>query len=68
MTGVYSVDSDPVTAVLLAYEAGNLAWRNDNGSASFVAMGLAGMALVIVLVYRHQQAHRAQLTEGARGR
>ena len=49
-----------VTAVLLAYEAGNLAWRNDNGSASFVAMGLAGMAVVIVLLYRHQQAHRAR--------
>ena len=49
-----------VTAVLLAYEAGNLAWRNDNGSASFVALGLAGMATVIVLIYRHQQAHRAR--------
>lgn len=49
-----------VTAILLAYEAGNLAWRNDNGSASFVALGLAGMATVIVLIYRHQQEHRAR--------
>jgi len=56
-----------VTAVLLAYEAGNLAWRNDNGSASFVAMGLAGMAVVIVLLYRHQQAHRAGAAGGTVG-
>lgn len=50
-----------ITAVLLAYEAGNLAWRNDA-----VALGFAALALIVVLIYRHNQEHRAHLAEQAR--
>jgi alpha-1,6-mannosyltransferase len=49
-----------VTAVLLAYEAGNLAWRNDA-----VALGFAALAVVGVLVYRHHQQHNALLARQA---
>ncbi len=41
-----------VTTVLLAYGAGNLAWRNDA-----VALGFAAVALLLVLLYRHRQEH-----------
>jgi alpha-1,6-mannosyltransferase len=45
-----------VTTVLLAYGAGNLAWRNDA-----VALAFAAVALLLVLLYRHRQEHRARL-------
>lgn len=45
-----------VTTVLLAYAAGNMAWRNDA-----VALGFAALALMLVLLYRHRQEHRARL-------
>lgn len=45
-----------VTTVLLAYGAGNLAWRNDA-----VALSFAALALMLVLLYRHRQEHRARL-------
>lgn len=51
-----------ITTVLLAYGAGNLAWRNDA-----VALGFAALALMLVLLYRHIQerkAHLDTLTEG----
>ena len=44
-----------VTTVLLAYGAGNLAWRNDA-----VALAFAAVALMLVLLYRHLQEHRAR--------
>lgn len=46
-----------VTTVLLAYGAGNLAWRNDA-----VALGFAALAFMLVLLYRHIQEHRARQT------
>lgn len=45
-----------VTTVLLAYAAGNLAWRNDA-----VALGFAALALMMVLLYRHTQEHKLRL-------
>lgn len=45
-----------VTTVLLAYGAGNLAWRNDA-----VALGFAALALMLVLLYRHVQERKAHL-------
>jgi alpha-1,6-mannosyltransferase len=45
-----------VTTVLLAYGAGNLAWRNDA-----VALGFAGLALILVLLYRHGQERKLHL-------
>ena len=49
-----------VTTVLLAYGAGNLAWRNDA-----VALGFAAMALMLVLLYRHAQERKAHLAARA---
>ena len=49
-----------VTTVLLAYGAGNLAWRNDA-----VALGFAAMALMLVLLYRHAQDRKAHLAADA---
>jgi hypothetical protein len=49
-----------VTTVLLAYGAGNLAWRNDA-----VALGFAALALMLVLLYRHRQEHQARLHAAA---
>ena len=43
-----------VTSVLLGYGAGNLAWRNDTG----IALGLAGLALIITLLVRYLDEHR----------
>ena len=43
-----------VTSVLLGYGAGNLAWRNDTG----IALGLAGLALIITLLVRYFDEHR----------
>jgi len=45
-----------VTTVLLAYGAGNLAWRNDA-----VALAFAALALMLVLLYRHAQERKAHL-------
>lgn len=45
-----------VTTVLLAYGAGNLAWRNDA-----VALSFAALALMMILLYRHHQEHSARL-------
>lgn len=42
-----------VTSVLLGYGAGNLAWRNDTG----IALGVAGLALIVTLIFRHFQDH-----------
>lgn len=42
-----------VTTVLLAYGAGNLAWRNDA-----VALGFAGLAVILVMLYRHAQERK----------
>ncbi len=42
------------TTVLLAYGAGNLAWRNDA-----VALAFAALALMLVLLYRHAQERKA---------
>jgi hypothetical protein len=49
------------TAVLLAYEAGNLAYRN-----GAVGLSFAAVALMIVLVYRHKQEHAARLARQAK--
>lgn len=49
-----------VTTVLLAYGAGNLAWRNDA-----VALGFAALALMMVLLYRHAQERKAHLEADA---
>jgi alpha-1,6-mannosyltransferase len=52
-----------VTTVLLAYEAGNLSWRN-----GAVALGFAGLAVILVMWYRHAQErklHLATQKEGA---
>lgn len=46
-----------LTTVLLAYGAGNLAWRNDA-----VALGFAALALMLVLLYRHVQERKAHLS------
>lgn len=43
-----------VTSVLLGYGAGNLAWRNDTP----IALGLAGLALIITLLVRYFDEHR----------
>ncbi len=51
-----------VTTVLLAYGAGNLAWRNDA-----VALGFAALALMLVLLYRHVQERKAHLNALAEG-
>lgn len=48
-----------VTSVLLGYGAGNLAWRNDTG----IALGLAGLALIITLLVRYLDDHRKQSQE-----
>lgn len=45
-----------ITTVLLAYGAGNLAWRNDA-----VALGFAAFALLLILLYRHVQERKAHL-------
>jgi len=42
-----------VTTVLLAYAAGSLAWFNDA-----VALALAGVALLLTLLWRHSQEHK----------
>ncbi len=49
-----------VTSVLLGYGAGNLAWRNDTG----IALGVAGLALIISLLMRYFDEHRASSGEG----
>ena len=49
-----------VTSVLLGYGAGNLAWRNDTG----IAIGLAGLALIITLLVRYFDEHRVHPGEG----
>lgn len=51
-----------VTTVLLAYGAGNLAWRNDA-----VALGFAALALMLVLLYRHAQERKAHLEADREG-
>ncbi len=51
-----------VTAVLLAYGAGNLAWRNDA-----VALGFAGLAVILVMVYRHVQERKLHLAGTTKG-
>ena len=48
-----------VTSVLLGYGAGNLAWRNDTG----IALGLAGLALIITLLVRYFDEHRKAAKE-----
>lgn len=45
-----------VTTVLLAYEAGNLSWRN-----GAVALGFAGLAVILVMWYRHAQERKLHL-------
>lgn len=45
-----------VTTVLLAYGAGNLAWRNDA-----VALGFAAIGLMMTLLYRHIQHRKEHL-------
>ncbi len=45
-----------VTTVLLAYGAGNLAWRNES-----VGLGFAALALMLVLLYRHAQERKSHL-------
>ena len=45
-----------LTTILLAYGAGNLAWRN-----GAVALGFAALALMLVLLYRHVQEHNERL-------
>ncbi len=50
-----------VTTVLLAYEAGNLSWRNDA-----VALGFAGLAVILVMLYRHAQEHKLHLASAGR--
>ncbi|MGC3993958.1 MAG: polyprenol phosphomannose-dependent alpha 1,6 mannosyltransferase MptB [Propionicimonas sp.] len=45
-----------VTTVLLAYEAGNLSWRNDA-----VALGFAGLAVILVMLYQHHQERENHL-------
>lgn len=52
-----------VTTVLLAYEAGNLSWRNDA-----VALGFAGMAVILVMLYRHAQERKLHLAAHGHGR
>jgi hypothetical protein len=47
-----------ITAVLLAYEAGNLAYRN-----GAVGLGFAAAALIIVLLYRHQHEHAVRTSK-----
>ena len=51
-----------LTTVLLAYGAGNLAWRNDA-----VALGFAALALMLTLLWRHSQERKEHLDslEGA---
>lgn len=51
-----------LTTVLLAYGAGNLAWRNDA-----VALGFAALALMLTLLWRHSQERKEHLAslEGA---
>ena len=51
-----------VTTVLLAYEAGNLSWRNDA-----VALGFAGLAVILVMLYRHAQERKLHLAAGGPG-
>ena len=48
-----------VTSVLLVYEAGNLAWRNDA-----FALGLAGLGLVGALVWYHIVRHGPAAASG----
>ena len=43
-----------VTVITLVYGAGNLAWRNDTG----IALGLAGLALIVTLLVRYFDEHR----------
>jgi alpha-1,6-mannosyltransferase len=47
-----------VTTVLLAYGAGNLAWRNNA-----VALGFAALALMLTLLWRHHQERADHLRE-----
>jgi alpha-1,6-mannosyltransferase len=49
-----------ITTVLLAYGAGNLAWRNEA-----FALGFAALALLMVLLYRHRQEHNAHVAHAA---
>lgn len=51
-----------LTTVLLAYGAGNLAWRNDA-----FALGFAGLALILVLLYRHGQDRKLHLASAGGG-
>ncbi|MBK8460027.1 MAG: polyprenol phosphomannose-dependent alpha 1,6 mannosyltransferase MptB [Micropruina sp.] len=48
-----------VTAVLLGYAAGNLAYRNDTG----IGLGLGALALVTTMVVRHVMDRRRTLRE-----
>lgn len=48
-----------VTTVLLAYEAGNLSYRNDA-----VALGFAGLAVILVMLVRHVRERNQQLRKG----
>lgn len=47
-----------VTTVLLAYGAGNLAWRNNA-----IALGFAALALMLTLLWRHHQERAEHLRE-----
>ena len=45
-----------VTTVLLAYEAGNLSYRNDA-----IALGFAGLAVILVMLVRHGRERNRHL-------
>ncbi|MDR1767651.1 MAG: polyprenol phosphomannose-dependent alpha 1,6 mannosyltransferase MptB [Propionibacteriaceae bacterium] len=45
-----------VTSALLAYEAGNLSWRNDA-----VALGMAALAIVAAMLVRHHRKPRVAM-------
>ena len=51
-----------VTTGLLAFAAGNLSWRNDA-----VALGFAGLAVILVMLYRHAQERKLHLAAGGPG-
>ncbi len=50
-----------VTSVLLAYGAGNLAWRNgqNDGGGQYIAIALAGVAAIVVWIILRRHAARA---------
>lgn len=52
-----------VTTLLLAYGAGNLAWRNEA-----VALGFAAIALMVTLLYRHVQDRKEHVLAVRGGR